>query len=321
MNSTDIDQTSIISEIPIPWQIQLTLLVIFDIPPLICTIFLLINIFKNRLLRNSLHNHVIILLLLSVLPTQLIDIPFYIVYLSLGYVWPSNSTFCLFWLFISIGIFDTIVIIMGYGSIERHILVFHHQWLIKVKRRIFLHYIPLTVVIFYSLTFYIYAIFFPPCQTNFDYTKGWCSDPCYYNNEIISMYDTITNTILPTLTILVSNLALLFRVIIQKRRVTAQNRWRKHRKMIIQMVSVSSLFIIFNLPVAILILAYLWGLPADAGFVFGQYAYFFTYSIPLLLPFVCLTSLPEIYKALLKQFLTQCQKMHPRHTATIRPTS
>lgn len=66
--------------------------------------------------------------------------------------------------------------------------------------------------------------------------------------------------------------------------------------MIIQLLSMSLLLIIFNFPIAFLILAHLCGLPSDIGTVFGQYACFFTYFIPLLLPFVCLSSLPEIYK-------------------------
>lgn len=300
------------SEVPIPRSIRMMILLILDIPSFICTMILLWNIFKSRVLRRSLHNHVIIALLFSIIPCQVIDIPFHVIYLSLGHVWPANEHFCLFWLFVSIGIFDTTGILMGYASIERHLLVFHERWLITKTRRILLHYIPLIFIISYSLLFYFYALLFPPCITNFDYTKTWCSYPCYYDVTGISMYDTIMHVLVPTLVILVFSLGLFIRVIGRKRRILARTQWRKHRKMIIQLLSVSSLLLLFNLPVAILILARLAGLPANFGVVFGQYAYFFTYCIPLLLPFVTLLSLPEISRKIYRRFL-------PRHTATIQP--
>jgi hypothetical protein len=318
-NSSDIDLSTDISEVPIPRTVRLLLLVLFDIPSLTCAIFVLFNLLKNRLLRESLHNHVIIVLLFSVLPTHLIDIPFHIIYLSLGYVWPSNSVFCLFWSFISVGIFDTTEILMGYASIERHILVFHDQWLTNLKRRLYLHYIPLFTVLMYSLIFYTYVIFFPPCINNFDYTKVWCSYPCYYDNEKLSMYDTIVNTIFPTLVVFTCNLTLVLRVIFQKRRFVGRAQWKKYRRMVIQLLAVSSLLIIFNFPLIILILAHLCGLSSDVGIVFEQYSYFFTYFIPLLLPFVCLGSSPEIYKKLTKLFISQWQKVHLRRTRTIEP--
>ncbi|CAF1096016.1 unnamed protein product [Adineta steineri] len=318
-NSSDTDLSSDISQVPIPRFIRLAILLVMDIPSSICTIFILLNIFKNRLLRKSLYNHVIIAILLSILPTQLIDIPFHIIYLSLDYVWPSNPIFCLFWLFISVGIFDTTGILMAYATIERHILIFHDRWLINKKRRIFIHYIPLYSVVIYSLIFYIYVILFPPCLTNFDYTQPWCSYPCYYDNNILSMYDSIVNVVLPAFIIVFFSIALLLRFIIRRRQLNLKNKWKKYRRMIIQITTMSSLLIIFNLPLTILMLAHLCGLSSDIGIDFSQYAYFFTYFIPLLMPFICLQSLPEIYRKLIKIFLNYWQKIRQQLTATVTP--
>ena len=125
------------------------------------------------------------------------------------------------------------------------------------------------------------------------------------------------HVIVPTFVILFFSGALFLRVIFQKRRLLARTQWRKHRKMIIQLLSVSSLLMVFNLPIAILMLAHLCGMSEDAGVVFGQYAYFLTYGIPLLLPFVCLLSLPEISKKLINRFLLQYRRIRPQGTATI----
>jgi hypothetical protein len=73
INSSEIDETYDISEVPIPRSVRLTILILFNVPSSICTIFLLFKAFQSRSMRNSLHNHVIIVLLISVLPTQLFD--------------------------------------------------------------------------------------------------------------------------------------------------------------------------------------------------------------------------------------------------------
>ena len=318
-NSSETDVSSDISEVPIPRSIRLIILLILDIPSLILTILILIFIFKSRLLRQSLQNHVIIALLFSVLPTQLIDIPFHIVYLNLGYVWPADPDFCLFWMFVSIGIFDTTGILMGYAAVERHILVFHDRWLNSQRRRLVLHYIPLFSAILYSLIFYLYAIIFPPCSTNFDYTQPWCSYPCYYDDKFLSMFDSIVNIIIPSLIVFFFSLTLLLRVVIQKRHLNLRNQWRKHRKMALQLLSISSLLIVFNLPLNLLSIAYLCGLLADVGFRFTQYAYFFTYFIPLLMPFICFASLPEVYRKLIKIFFHHWRRFHSLRTNTVTP--
>ncbi len=318
-NSSETDVSSDISEVSIPRSIRLIILLILDIPSLILTILILIFIFKSRVLRQSLHNHVIIALLFSVLPTQLIDIPFHIVYLSLGYVWPANSQFCLFWMFISIGIFDSTRILMGYAAVERHLLVFYDRWLNSWRRRLVLHYIPLFSVILYSLIFYLYVIIFPPCSTNFDYTQPWCSYPCYFDDKILSMFDSIANVIIPAFIVFFFSLTFLLRVVIQKRRLNLRNQWRKHRKMALQLLSISSLLIIFNLPLNLLTLAHLCGLSADVGLRFSQYAYFFTYFIPLLMPFICFAFLPEIYRKLIKIFSDHWRRFRSQRTNTVLP--
>lgn len=96
------------------------------------------------------------------------------------------------------------------------------------------------------------------------------------------MYDTIANSIVPTLLVFILNLALLVRVYIRKRQLSLRNQWRNQRKMILQLLSLASLLLIFDFPLAILLSAHFFGLPSNDGLLFSQYAYFFTYFIPLL---------------------------------------
>ena len=66
-NSTNGDSTFVNVEVAIPRKIRFWLLLLFDIPSVLCTLFLLSNLFVNRTLRQALNNHVLIVLLLLVL--------------------------------------------------------------------------------------------------------------------------------------------------------------------------------------------------------------------------------------------------------------
>lgn len=153
-------------------------------------------------------------------------------------------------------------------------------------------------VIIYCILFYVVVLFFPPCENIFDYNQAWCSYPCYYDNTNLAMYDTVVNAIFPTLLVVIFSLALFLRYVRQTRKMQRVILWRKHRKMVIQLLLISSLHLIFDLPVLILITAHLCGLPAEIGANAQLYTYFFTYFIPLFLPYVCLVSLPELWKKL-----------------------
>ena len=300
-NSTtydDDDTLSASSEVSIPRPIRFWLLLLMDIPAVTCTFFLLYHLFFNKNLRKSLHNHVIIVLLILALSSHLVDIPSYITFLHLGYVWISTPAFCTFWSFVSVGLFNMLAIRMAFGAVERYILIFHSGWMATKRKRLLLHYLPLSLIITYGISFYVFAIFFPPCENVFGYTQAWCGYSCYFDNTIINMHDTIGNCILPTLIIAISSAALFIRFIRQKRRVQQLIRWRHHRKMVIQLLAVSLLHVIFNFPLLILMTAHLCGLPEETGAEAELYTYFFTYFISLLLPYIYLACLPELWKHL-----------------------
>jgi hypothetical protein len=110
------------------------------------------------------------------------------------------------------------------------------------------------------------------------------------------MYDAIMNFIIPILLIIIFNILLLLRYINQKRRLQRAIQWRQCRKMVIQILLISNLFLIFYLPLLILVAAHLCGLPPEIGGDAQLYAFFLAYFIGLLSPYVCLASLPEVWK-------------------------
>ena len=173
-------------------------------------------------------------------------------------------------------------IVIAWGAIERHILVFYSHYLRSTRKQVIFHYIPLFSFILYGYLFYIVMIFFPPCENFYE--------------TILNIYDTIVNCIFPTILIIFFNITLLVKHIRQKQRVQQVIQWRKHRKIILQSFSVCLLFLIFYLPLLVLITAHFCGLPEEIGYDAEFYFYFLTYFIALLLPYVCVATFTDIFK-------------------------
>ncbi|CAF1406101.1 unnamed protein product [Adineta steineri] len=293
------------SEISLPRPIRLWVLVIFDSSSIICTLLLLYYLSHNRASRKALHNHVIIILLILGLGTQLIDVPSYIAFIiHSGVVKPSIPSSCLVWWFAAFGMYNGGTILMAWAAFERHILVFNYRWISTRRGRILGHYLPISILLLYIITFYIYVLFIFSCENTYDYTLPICNAyPCYQADPFIGMWEFIVNNIVPSVLVAILSFALLIRVIQQKRRLHQRIQWRKQRKMTIQLVSLSILNIIFNIPLNIVSLAHLCGLPASYGVEAEQYFYFSCYFLIFLFPFVCLFSYTELYKKIKLKFL------------------
>ncbi|CAF0822611.1 unnamed protein product [Adineta steineri] len=70
--------------------------------------------------------------------------------------------------------------------------------------------------------------------------------------------------------------------------------WQNHRKMTIQLLSTSTLYILLGLPYMLISLAWMLGMPSNVGLNFYVYFVFFSYFIVFLFPFVCAGTLPEL---------------------------
>jgi hypothetical protein len=306
------------SEINIPRPVRFWLLLLFDIPSIICSFFLLFHLLINKTLRNQLTNHVIIVLLIIGLFIQLLDIPFLISFVHLGIVQPATPAMCLILWYIDVGLISGYTVIMAWGSVQRYFLIFHDRmFLIKRKRFIF-HYLPLISLLVYSLGFYTIAIIFPPCINTYGYTLPVCNDyPCYLNDPILGIWDSVVNNIIPVIIISIASLVLLIRVYYKKRRLHQPNQWRKQRKMTIQLLCSSVLYLIPNLPLNVFFFARLCGLSENINVQTQLYFDFLCYFIILLYPFVCLGSLSELRKKIKWRGLFLLKQ--PRQVATVRP--
>ncbi|CAF3989191.1 unnamed protein product [Rotaria sp. Silwood1] len=307
------------SEIPISRPIRFWLLLLIDIPSIICSLFLLFHLFINKSLRCHLVNHAMIVLLIIGLIIQLVDIPFHLNFLRFGIVLPSIPFICILWWFIDLGLYNGFTIIMAWSSIHRYLFIFHDQIFFQGKKRFLFHYLPLIILILYILIFYIIVIIFPPCMHTFDYTLPVCNDyPCYLDDFILGLWDSIVNSILPTFIICISSITIIIRVNYQKRRVVRRrNQWRRQRKMAIQLISSSLLYLIPNIPLSLLILAHLCGLPESVGVEVQLYFDFLCYFVILLYPVVCLGFLSKLRKKMRWRRFFSLQR--PQQNAVVRP--
>jgi hypothetical protein len=155
-------------------------------------------------------------------------------------------------------------------------------------------------------------------MNTYDYTLPVCNNfPCYLGDPLLGIWDSAINTIVPTITITIFSVTLLIRVYLQKRRLHQTNLWRKQRKMAVQLLSNSVLYMTANIPLNICILAHLCGLPDDVGAEMQLYFDYLCYYVTLLFPFVCLGILSELRKKIQWKGLLLFRR--PQRIATINP--
>lgn len=144
--------------------------------------------------------------------------------------------------------------------------------------------------------------FHPPCENVYDYQLPACgATPFFILHPIGGVWDAAVHGCLMVIIIVVFSIGLLVRVLLGKCRHRQALQWRQHRKMTLQLLSISSIFIIFGLPSTTIIFFQLCGIPFEAGFAALPYFFFGSYWVIFLTPFVCLNSLPNLKRERVKK--------------------
>ncbi len=309
------------SEVPIPRIVRFWLMFLFNSPSVVCSFCIIIHIITDRTQRQALHNHMILVILIFSLPVQLMDITFHLVFYQYGSVQPPKPIICVLWWVADYGFYNGGIILMVWLAIERHILIFHDRWVSTRRGRFLVHYLPLIVILTYIILFYGIAFLLIPCQNTYEYSVPICgASPCYQEYGIAGMWEFIVNTSAPIILEGIVSISLVLRVLWQRRRLRQSSQWRKHRRMIIQLFLVSGFNLSLNLPIELIAVAHLCGLPAEYGVEPELYFYFFGYWVSFLFPFASLCQYPELRKNIKKKIL--CVILKPSsHTAAVGPTT
>lgn len=284
------------------------------IPSILSTIFVLYYLLFDRTLRRHIHNHNITILLVLGLISQLINYPWMLQYYRLNQQWERSLIFCTIWAFFDWTIYITQTLVFAWTTIERHILIFHSKWISTKRQRFLIHYLPLIFLLHYCFIFHIIIYFFPPCQNLLFEFDMICVYFCLNSHYKLYMWQTITHQIIPNLIIVCFSIALLIRFVHFKNRIHQPIRWKKYRKMTIQLLSISLLYLLFSFPFILVTLMYLSGWINQMFTTILLYADIFSYFIILCFPFVCMSSLPNLHLKIKRIFSTMnC------HRARIRP--
>jgi hypothetical protein len=164
-------------------QAKFWILLVLSISSSICTIFIFIYFYRERK-KLTLHHHLIFALVTISFIQMMSDFPFQITYYHYGVVMPSSDGFCLWWNFWDYSISGAPLFVMAWGSIERHILIFHNSLMNTRRRRIFFHILPMLSVCIYPFIFYFAAIIVNSCENAWDYE--WVRRIfCCFNRNVI----------------------------------------------------------------------------------------------------------------------------------------
>ncbi|CAF1253123.1 unnamed protein product [Adineta steineri] len=249
----------------------------FQIPSVLFGISSLYYLLTDRGLRNALNNHVIIAMVFVGLILQFIDVTALIYTGRTGTVLVSTRAFCFTWASVhAIGVVG-VVNLMAWASIERHILIFHPNLVRTKTNRFFLHYFPLIICMMCPGVFYITMYFIVPCSITMNYKTVDCGlYSCVVANPSVGF------------------VALIIRVLASKCRARQRIQWRNYRRMAVQLLSISFLYMSLWCPSIFLYTAYLLGLSRNIGASYYPDSNYFNYYAIILTPIVCALSLPEL---------------------------
>jgi hypothetical protein len=286
--------------------IKFGLFVALTPPALICNFILIYYLITDRTLRHNIQYHAILALLIATLLTNLVDVPYVMHYLRTGIVFPEKETHCLIWQWCDYSLFSAVNIYMFWISFERYLLIFRGGLFTTARHRLLFHYLPLIIIIVYILLFYAGAIFIYSCERQLKFNQTLCGPPCYTTSGNISSYDVIAHTAIPVALGTMIDTILIIRVLFRKRvgLQRQRTRWRRYRKMVIQILSITSLYVVCQVPAECILFIKLYvTLPDWVTYIQIVYFYYLFWLLTFLLPFACIGCMPEVINKLKNSFI------------------
>ncbi|CAF0925519.1 unnamed protein product, partial [Didymodactylos carnosus] len=216
------------------------------------------------------------------------------------------DNFCLFWLVYNYILNVTGLFLITYTTIERYLLIFYRTMFIKKMNLFLFHYVPILFSIIYPLLFYIGVILIYPCENHFSYTSFVCGQPCYQFNLIPTLVECFLNLLTPVCITTIINLLIIVRILIQKHRMKQASTWNKNKKMVIQLLWISILYIFTWVPLTISLLLSNFDSTTTPWLtsIIVDYLNYLTYLAGLLCPFVCIMALSEVRKKIMIVYRT-----------------
>ena len=302
------------------YRIKFGVFLALEIPSLITSLVIFGHFASSRAFRAADHQHSVIFLLLINFTQSLTDMTLALDFYHLnGVVRVQTATFCLWWTMNDFCLFVSTAFVMAWISVERHLLIFHRNFLgaVGTRKRRFFHVAPWIACLLLPVLFYtVIIVISPMCTTVWYFDALLCGQPCYFTTSW-SAVDVSLTAFFPISVILIANTTLVVRVIRQRMTLAgpAPINWRKHRKMVLQLCAISTLYLSVWLPIGVMQLLQFY---VDPTFLAAQVDtfYFLAYIGLLILPFVCITSIPQLSKRIKNIF----NRRHQRAVAPVAKT-
>ena len=279
------------------YRVKFSVFLLLQIPASLLSLFIFAFFIKHRHLMRAPHQRALLLLLLVNFVQLSVTLPLTVHFYHLGSIVPASPIFCTWWTFVEFSLYVTSEYLMATISVQRHMLVFHSHALRVRWKRVSLHHLPLLVCLVYPTVFYLIAIIFYPCDgSQWDYTSNLCGfADCYLlSNKVLGTFDWSMNNGLPMIINALANVLLIVRVIRQKYRQQRSISWRQQRRMTVQLLCISSLYLIAWSPCLTVGLVQILGFPTFMAQIQTDYFLDLIYVVCLFLPWVCLGLLPEL---------------------------
>jgi hypothetical protein len=281
-------------------QIVFWLLLFGEIMSTPCYLFMFYNLLRRKITRNTLQNHAIFILLSFNFIYLLMDLSLTLDFIRIGHKSQCNVIFCHLHAYVDYGIRYGGNFLMLWVTIERHILIFHSILVATARGRLLFHYIPLAICSLYAPILYFYLIVLCPCRRSYNCQKNLCGVVCFRSivPTWFNWFEILVNYITPILLIVVFSISVIIRTIIRKRRLQRAPNWRRHRKMVVQLILIATLYLVFDLPYVIIMIMQWSGLPNFVISVITPYTTYLTYVPSIILPYATLMTLPDLKQKL-----------------------
>jgi len=286
------------------YRIKFFILIILQIPSIIISLLIFVFFITHRTCLNNPQNQAILFLLIINFLLVSVDLPMPIKFYYFGYVIPATAKYCTWWTFFEYTLSLSSELVMAAISVQRHIVIFQGHLLRIRSNRFLLHYFPLVFCLIYPIIFYMIVIVLYPCDgTQWDFSSNLCGYAnCYFvYNKILATFDLGVNHGLSIVVIILANIALVVRVVKQKRRRQQQISRRQQRRLTLQLLSISSLYLIAWLPNLVIGIGQQLISRSFLAQVELDYALDLIYLVCLFLPWICLQLLPEFTKWIRKK--------------------
>lgn len=106
---------------------------------------------------------------------------------------------------------------MVWTSIERYLFIYHERFILR--HMILFHYGPITILSLYCSVLYVGIVVLHTCQPAYNVYLYICGGPCYSTEPFLGMFDWIGNGVIMQFGILVINIILILRHVIQRYRM------------------------------------------------------------------------------------------------------